>query len=65
MVKNGGSGRSAAVVWQNVLNTFIVASDNRGSKTIVTIWGDKLANVTLVSDRIGGPTLGCPIKGQC
>ena len=38
-------------VWQNVLNTFIVASDNRGFQTIESIWKDKLANVTLVSDR--------------
>jgi transposase len=38
-------------VWQNILNTFIVASDNRGSQTIQDIWGDKLANVILVTDR--------------
>jgi transposase len=38
-------------VWQNVLNTFIVASDNRGTQTIQTVWEDKLANVTLVTDR--------------
>ena len=37
--------------WQNVLNTFIVASYNRGFQTIESIWKDKLANVTLVSDR--------------
>lgn len=38
-------------VWQNLLNTFIVASDNRGTQTVKTVWEDKLANVILVSDR--------------
>lgn len=38
-------------VWQNVLNTFIVASDNRGSQTVELIWKDALANVILVTDR--------------
>lgn len=38
-------------VWQNVLNTFIVASDNRGSATIAQIWGDMLSGVAMVSDR--------------
>jgi transposase len=38
-------------VWQNVLNTFIVASDNRGALTIQTVWKDGLANVILVTDR--------------
>jgi transposase len=38
-------------VWQNVQNTFIVASDNRGSKTIESIWQDGLPNATLISDR--------------
>jgi transposase len=38
-------------VWQNVLNTFIVASDNRGSQTINSVWRDGLPNATLVSDR--------------
>ena len=37
--------------WQNLLNTFIVASSNRGFQTIKSIWEDKLVNVTLVSDR--------------
>ena len=37
--------------WQNVLNTFIVASNNRGFKTVESVWGDKLANVVLISDR--------------
>lgn len=38
-------------VWQNRLNTFIVASDNRGSKTVGSVWEDGLPNATLVSDR--------------
>lgn len=38
-------------VWQNVLNTFIVASDNRGSQTVEVVWKDTLANVILVTDR--------------
>ncbi len=38
-------------VWQNLLNTFIVASDNRGSQTINSVWKDGLPNVTLISDR--------------
>ena len=38
-------------VWQNILNTFIVASNNRGSETIDNVWKDTLANVTLVTDR--------------
>ena len=38
-------------VWQNVLNTFIIASDNRGSKTIDSIWKNGLPNSVLISDR--------------
>lgn len=38
-------------VWQNLLNTFIVASDNRGSQTINSVWKDGLPNATLISDR--------------
>lgn len=38
-------------VWQNLQNTFIAASANRGMDTIENIWGDKLANVALVTDR--------------
>jgi transposase len=38
-------------VWQNLLNTFIVASNNRGSQTINSVWKDGLPNTTLVSDR--------------
>jgi len=37
--------------WQNTLNTFIVASDNRGSKTIDGIWENGLPNSVLISDR--------------
>lgn len=38
-------------VWQNFLNTFIVASDNRGSKTIDDVWEKGLPNATIISDR--------------
>ena len=38
-------------VWQNILNTFIVASKNRGTETIETIWGNALAHTILVTDR--------------
>ena len=38
-------------VWQNILNTFIVASDNRGFQTIESVWADGLKNVILVTDR--------------
>ncbi len=38
-------------VWQNILNTFIVASQNRGTETIETIWGTALAHTILVTDR--------------
>lgn len=38
-------------VWQNVLNTFIVASDNRGFKTIESVFAKGFLNATLVSDR--------------
>ena len=38
-------------VWQNLLNTFIIASDNRGFQTINSVWKDGLPNATLVSDR--------------
>lgn len=37
--------------WQNTRNTYITASDNRGSKTIDTIWNSGLPNATIVSDR--------------
>lgn len=40
-------------IWagQNILNTFIVASDNRGSKTIDGIWTNGLPDSILISDR--------------
>ena len=38
-------------VWQNALNTYIVASDNRGSQTIEAEFSEGLPNATLVSDR--------------
>lgn len=37
--------------WQNILNTFIVASDNRGSKTIDGVFENGLPNSVLLSDR--------------
>ncbi|MBK6609599.1 MAG: IS66 family transposase [Sphingobacteriales bacterium] len=38
-------------VWQNLKNTFIAASKNRGAETIEKIWGNKLAHTVLVTDR--------------
>lgn len=38
--------------WQNILNTFMVASDNRGSQTINRIWENGLPNSVLLSDRL-------------
>lgn len=38
-------------VWQTIQYTFIVASDNRGSKTVDEVWPEGLANSTMVSDR--------------
>jgi transposase len=38
-------------VWQNVRNTFIVPSADRGSETIDRIWKDGLPNAILLSDR--------------
>ena len=41
-------------VWQNLFNTFIVASDNRGSQTIEAECSEGLPQATLVSDRSRG-----------
>ncbi|MCY7348593.1 MAG: IS66 family transposase [Pyrinomonadaceae bacterium] len=38
-------------VWQNVLNTFIVAAESRGSRTIEAEWSQGLQGATVVSDR--------------
>jgi transposase len=38
-------------VWQNLQNTFIVASDNRGFKTIESVFENGLPNSAIVSDR--------------
>jgi transposase len=38
-------------VWQNIRNTFIACSKNRGSETINSIWKEGLPNSVLVSDR--------------
>jgi transposase len=38
-------------VWQNMSNTFIVASDNRGYETIENVWKKGLPNAILVADR--------------
>ena len=40
-----------AAVWQNLQNTFIVASDNRGSKTVRSVFENGLPNSAIVSDR--------------
>ena len=44
-------GRTDVSAWQNILNTFIVASDNRGSQTINRIWENGYPNSVLLSDR--------------
>ena len=38
-------------VWQNIQNTFIAASDNRGFATVEKIFPDGLQNATIGSDR--------------
>jgi transposase len=38
-------------VWQSIQNTFIVASDNRGFKTIEAFFAQGFPNATLISDR--------------
>ena len=38
-------------VWQTVLSTFIVASDNRGFKTVEAFFAQGFPNSTLLSDR--------------
>lgn len=38
-------------VWQNLKNTFIVPSNNRGSETIDSVWENGLPNAILVTDR--------------
>jgi hypothetical protein len=37
--------------WQNIQNTFLIASDNRGSKTIDEVFENGLPNSAIVSDR--------------
>ena len=39
------------LVWQNLQNTFLVASDNRGSKTVDEVFENGLPNSAIVSDR--------------
>jgi transposase len=38
-------------VWQNLQNTFLIASDNRGSKTINEVFENGLPNSAIISDR--------------
>lgn len=38
-------------VWQNLQNTFIIASDNRGFKTVNSVFENGLPNSAIVSDR--------------
>lgn len=38
-------------VWQNLKNTFIVPSSDRGSKTVDSIWQNGLPNAVLITDR--------------
>lgn len=51
-------------VWQNILNTFIVASNNRGYETIDNVWKNTLANVTLVTDRWAAQLKSFTIRHQ-
>ncbi len=37
--------------WQNVQNTFLIASDNRGSKTVDSVFAKGLPNSVVISDR--------------
>ena len=59
-VKSSGQTRTGAKVngnkwwiwvWQNVLTTFVVASNNRGSQTLTEVWENGLPQATLSSDR--------------
>ena len=38
-------------VWQNLQNTFLIASDNRGSKTVNSVFENGLPNSVVISDR--------------
>lgn len=38
-------------VWQTALNTFMVASDNRGFKTVEAFFAQGFPNATIISDR--------------
>jgi hypothetical protein len=38
-------------VWQNIQNTFIIASPNRGFQTINSVFADGFSKATLISDR--------------
>jgi transposase len=38
-------------VWQNIRNTFIIASDNRGFQTVQSVWQEGFKNAILVTDR--------------
>ncbi len=42
---------AAVAVWQTVLSTFIIASDNRGFKTVEAFFAQGFPNATLLSDR--------------
>lgn len=50
-------------VWQNICNTFLVASPNRGSKTLNEVWENGLPKATLSSDR-WAPQLKFPAGGH-
>jgi len=48
-------------VWQNTLNTLLVATDNRGTRSIESVWKDGLQDTVLVSDRWAAQ-LNMPVK---
>ncbi len=50
-------------VWQNVLNTFLKASNNRGSRTIEQTFANGLPNATIGSDRLAAQ-LKTPSKNK-
>jgi len=51
MALNGGFGYGKTFSIPHGRPRFIVASDNRGSQTINSVWKDGLPNATLISDR--------------
>jgi transposase len=51
-------------VWENLQNTFLVASDNRGTKTIDEVFENGLPNSAIVSDRWAAQLKTCSKTSQ-